>query len=188
MFQLSSLILSAICFISFVWSGLALFTRPNGITISMRVISAFYILSMILHLNAIILAREINLVIGSMGLSLYITSLVLFWWAVKTTKDKPLSALSSHDLPNHILVTGPYKLIRHPFYTSYLLFWLAGVLLTNQLWLHIIFAIMLVLYYSAACREEAKFFSSPYSAEYKLYKQTTGMFLPKLLLRKDLSQ
>ncbi|WAN70258.1 isoprenylcysteine carboxylmethyltransferase family protein [Moorena producens JHB] len=115
-----------------------------------------------------------------MGLSIYIISLVLFWWTVKTTKDKPLSLCYSDDLPNHIITTGPYKLIRNPFYTSYLLCVLAGVFVTNNLWLLITVVVIFVPYYQVARQEEGKFLASSFAADYKVYKENTGMFLPNI--------
>lgn len=173
-----ALILFTTCLISFSWAGLALFTRPNGIPNGVRLLVFFWIPLVVLHVSMIVLTEESNLILGLMGLSIYIISLVLFWWAVKTTKEKPLSVCYSDDLPNHIMTTGPYKLIRNPFYTSYLLCVLAGVFVTNQFWLLITVVVIFVPYYQVARQEEAKFLASSFAADYKVYKENTGMFVP----------
>ncbi|EGJ31705.1 MULTISPECIES: isoprenylcysteine carboxylmethyltransferase family protein [Moorena] len=175
-----ALILFTTCLISFSWAGLALFTRPNGIPNGVRILSVLWTLLIVLQVSTIVLTEETNLILSLMGLSIYISSLVLFWWTVKTTKDKPLSLCYSDDLPNHIFTTGPYKFIRNPFYTSYLLCVLAGVFVTNQLWLLITVVVIFLPYYQVARQEEAKFLASSFAADYKVYKENTGMFLPKL--------
>ncbi|NEO43953.1 MAG: isoprenylcysteine carboxylmethyltransferase family protein [Moorea sp. SIO4A3] len=175
-----ALILLTTCLISFIWAGVALFTRPNGMPNALRILVVFWIPLIVLQVSTIVLTEESNLILGLMGLSIYIISLVLFWWTVKTTKDKPLSVCYSDDLPNHIITTGPYQFIRNPFYTSYLLCVLAAVFVTNQLWLLITVVVMFVPYYQVARQEEAKFLASSFAADYKMYKENTGMFLPKL--------
>ncbi|NEO49127.1 MAG: hypothetical protein F6K55_35555, partial [Moorea sp. SIO4A3] len=110
-----ALILLTTCLISFIWAGLALFTRPNGMPNAVRILVVFWIPLIVLQVSTIVLTQETNLILGLMGLTIYISSLVLFWWAVKTTKDKPLSVCYSDDLPNHIITTGPYQFIRNPF-------------------------------------------------------------------------
>ncbi|NEQ63413.1 MAG: hypothetical protein F6K53_41280 [Moorea sp. SIO4A1] len=39
---------------------------------------------------------------------------------------------------------------------------------------------MFVFYYQVARQEEAKLLASSFAADYKMYKENTGMFLPKL--------
>ncbi|NET56816.1 MAG: isoprenylcysteine carboxylmethyltransferase family protein [Symploca sp. SIO2E6] len=176
----SALILLTICCLSFSWGSAVLFARPEGATKGFSLNFLLDSVLMIIQFIAIIKAENSNLIIGVIGLNIYIISLALFWWAVKTTKDKPLSLCYSQDLPSYIITTGPYKLIRNPFYTSYLLPMLAGVLVTDQLWLLITLVVMLIPLYKAACQEEAKFSDSSFAAEYKAYKERTGMFLPNL--------
>ncbi|AOX01190.1 hypothetical protein BJP34_18650 [Moorena producens PAL-8-15-08-1] len=177
-----ALLLFTTCLISFSWAGVALFTRPNGTPNGLRILFFLWTLLIVIQVSTIVLTEETNLILGLMGLSIYIISLVLFWWAVKTTKEKPLSLCYSDDLPNHIITTGPYKFLRNPFYTSYLLSVLAGVFVSNQLWLIITVVVMFVPYYQVAREEEAKFLASSFAADYKVYKENTGMFLPKLFL------
>ena len=39
--------------------------------------------------------------------------------------------------PSSLVVCGPYRLVRHPIYTSYLMAWIGGVVLGGQPWLMI---------------------------------------------------
>lgn len=179
--KLSTLILLTICCASFCWAPLVLFAKPEGIPNSFRIMFFVDTVIMIIQAITIIITEKSNLIIGLIGLSIYIISLILFWWAVKTTQDRPLSICYSHDLPKYIITTGPYKLVRNPFYTSYMLPVLAGILVTNQLWLIITLVVMFVPFYQVARQEETKLLASSFAAEYKVYKKRTGMFFPNLL-------
>jgi len=78
------------------------------------------------------------------------------------------------------VTVGPYRYVRHPFYLSYSLFWLAGAVAVPY-WPMIVGSLgMLTLYYRAAAQEEQTIARSGLSAEYEAYKRTTGMFLPRI--------
>ena len=116
----------------------------------------------------------------------YVCALALFWWAIRTNSPRPLSASFSPDTPQHLVERGPYRLIRHPLYSSYLLTWTAGVVATGRLWLLPSLAVMLVIYFRAAREEEQKFVRSPLGGSYQQYQSRTGQFLPNpLKLLKD---
>ena len=107
----------------------------------------------------------------------------LFWWAVKTTRQRRLTLAFSKDQPAFIHMSGPYSWIRHPFYSSYLLFWI-GTALATATWLFwIVPFAMAIIYWRAIRIEEAKFSSSSMSSEYMAYKSRTGMLLPVRLPR-----
>jgi protein-S-isoprenylcysteine O-methyltransferase Ste14 len=76
---------------------------------------------------------------------------------------------------------GPYGLVRHPFYCSYLLAWVAGVFASRQWWLAITPAIMLAIYWRAARWEENKFSNTPLAGQYAAYRAAVGMLMPNPL-------
>jgi protein-S-isoprenylcysteine O-methyltransferase Ste14 len=92
----------------------------------------------------------------------------------------------------HRLVrTGPYRFVRHPMYSAYLLLFV-GAFLMSANWLvgttgvGIIATLMTI----RLVREEALLVER-FGAEYEEYRRTTGMFLPmthKLLLRTSKAQ
>jgi protein-S-isoprenylcysteine O-methyltransferase Ste14 len=71
--------------------------------------------------------------------------------------------------------------MRHPFYCSYLLAWLAGAVATLSPWLAGAFVGMFVLYLIAARDEEKKFASSSLGDAYASYCSSTGQFFPNPL-------
>jgi protein-S-isoprenylcysteine O-methyltransferase Ste14 len=81
----------------------------------------------------------------------------------------------------HFVSHGPYAWVRHPFYTSYLLTWLAGVAATGHLWLLSTVLVMVTIYWRAALLEEKKFFQTALSSLYVAYKSRTGLFAPSLV-------
>jgi protein-S-isoprenylcysteine O-methyltransferase Ste14 len=116
------------------------------------------------------------------GLLLFLLAHLLFWSAVAVHRQDP-PAIAFSDRPPRSLVTGgPYRLVRHPFYASYLVAWLAGACVAGSPWLALAAAWMFVFYYLAASREEAELLASgALGAEYRRYRRRTGMFLPRLL-------
>jgi protein-S-isoprenylcysteine O-methyltransferase Ste14 len=85
------------------------------------------------------------------------------------------------DAPVHIVTWGPYKRIRHPFYTSFLLALMAAVLaMPHPLLLACLLYSFAALSVTAG-REEQRLAASPYGDEYRQYMGVTGRFFPRLL-------
>jgi protein-S-isoprenylcysteine O-methyltransferase Ste14 len=156
------------------------FIRPAGSTTGMQITKICGLSFSVLHFVLIVSEREIQPAQALVATILYVASLILFWWAVYTNRAKPLSAVFSPDLPRHFVSHGPYAWVRHPFYTSYLLTWLAGVAATGHLWLLSTVLVMVTIYWRAALLEEKKFFQTALASLYVAYKSRTGLFAPSL--------
>jgi protein-S-isoprenylcysteine O-methyltransferase Ste14 len=173
--------LLAFCVASFGWGVRNFFTRPVGLTGRMKWISGCSAAFAILHLFAILFGSNLTLDRSAAGSALYVCSAGLFWWAIRTSLGKPLSAAFSPDAPVHLVRTGPYRFIRHPLYTSYVLTWAAGCVVTAQWWLLPTAVMMLVIYFVASSAEEEKFLRSPLGGDYQQYRRRTGRFLPNVV-------
>ncbi len=173
--------LLASCLASFAWAMRRFFVQPAGLTGGMQAIQYCGIVFGLLHIAAIATTWGISLGRGSAGVVLYLAALGLFWWAIRASLGRPLSAAFSPDLPAHLVAHGPYKLVRHPLYCSYLLCWLAGWVVTARLWLAPTVAVMLVIYLAAARQEEKKFMRSPLAESYVRYRARTGLLVPNPL-------
>ncbi len=172
------------------WAMRKFFTKPTGDESGMKLIRLCGTISAVLHAVAVLVTRNVAPLQGASGAVLYVTGLLLFFSALRAHGRRPLSAAFSADRPSHLVDWGPYRYIRHPFYTAYLLTWIAGVAATGRLWLIPSVGVMAWIYVRAANMEEKKFAFSPLSVEYQRYVRDTGMFLPKLhcllkLLRKE---
>jgi protein-S-isoprenylcysteine O-methyltransferase Ste14 len=179
--QLVSGALLAACLASFAWAMRRFFLQPAGLTPGMQAIKYCGVIFALLHVAAIAATPGISPLQGMAGVASYLCALALFWWAIRTSLSRPLSAAFSPDLPGHLVAHGPYKLIRHPLYCSYLLCWLAGWVVTARLWLAPTVVVMLVIYLAAARQEEKKFMRSPLAESYLRYRAQTGQLFPNPL-------
>ncbi len=116
------------------------------------------------------------------GIALLLLSKGLFWWARAANRARPLSLAFQSDLPQHLNRQGPYRYIRHPFYTAYLLTFIANYVLTLNPLLILVIVIEAAIYAAAARFEEKKFASTGLSGEYEKFRKEAGMFWPKIPL------
>lgn len=108
----------------------------------------------------------------------YSLSLVLFWSSVKEAKSLDF-AFSNH--VGSLITTGPFRLVRHPFYASYLMAFVASTLLLNTIY-HWVSLLYLVSFYSLSARkEEGLILLSPQGDSYRQYQQRVGMFIPRIM-------
>lgn len=165
---------------SFFWAMKRFFTKPDGATRGMQAIYVLGTLFTLLHLGLILLHFRFEPLAASGALALYGAALGVFWWAVQVNRRRPLSFAFSADRPQHLVMEGPYRFVRHPFYSAYTLAWIAGALAVPEPWLLASAAVMFGLYRQAAMQEEIKFAGSELAGAYAAYQSRTGMFLPRL--------
>jgi protein-S-isoprenylcysteine O-methyltransferase Ste14 len=113
------------------------------------------------------------------ALTIFAVSLVLFLWAVRTTRSKRLKLAFDPEPPDFVTRAGPFRYIRHPFYASYILFWLACTVATLHPLSLIFLAAFSAVNLTAANREEHAYERSPFAAEYMNYRKTAGLLWPK---------
>lgn len=177
------IILSFGCFLSFAWAIRSHFSNDDRPIINpgMRLIALLGTISFLIEMSAIMLNDDYNVLATSAALLLYLISTSIFWWAVRATTATRLTLAFTGDEPEFLLQTGPYRLVRHPFYLAYSLFWIAGVFAGNSLFLAVVPAAMIGLYYRAATFEEHKFIASDrLRNKYENYRAKTGMLVPKI--------
>ena len=179
--RILSLVGLLVCVGSFVWGMSGRFFREyGGKTLGFRVIQVAGAISFVSNLGALLAHDRFEAGPGLAGIALYCLSLVLFWWAVRVHRAAPPTHAFSNDLPQSLVREGPYQMMRHPFYSSYL-FTLTAALVATQEWVLLLpLAFMASIYWRAARLEEQKFEVSSLCASYRHYRATTGMFLPYL--------
>ena len=62
----------------------------------------------------------------ALSIVLYAVSFALFWFTIIANWHKALHHCFTELTPQHLVNWGPYKYVRHPFYLSYTLAWIAG--------------------------------------------------------------
>lgn len=159
-----------------------MFVEKGTASIGLKVIKFCSIFAMSAELYAVYKSPITFSISTMLGLSLILLSATLFWLSVIVNNRKKLSLAFSPDLPEHLVKSGPYRFVRHPFYLSYLLTYAAGFLVTGNYWLVPIFTLMFAIYYWAARFEESKFLKSDWADEYLKYKAKAGLLLPKIFI------
>lgn len=172
----SMAVLSMVCFGSFAWAVKSHFRSRGPVPNGMRVISVASLASMVWLLERLLVDHLVSYWPFAAGM--IVVALGLFWWAVRTTDRRRLTLAFDDDRPTFLHRHGPYRWMRHPFYASYILFWLATSLATPDLLPWAVPVCFVAIYVVAASKEESKFETSPLSAEYTRYRSDTGMLLP----------
>ena len=113
-------------------------------------------------------------------LVIFAASLTLFLWAVQTTRSERLKLAFDPEAPGSVVQTGPYRYIRHPFYASYILFWLGCTIATMHPFMLVFLILFTAINLTAARREERSFDTSPFAEQYVNYRKTAGLLWPKL--------
>jgi protein-S-isoprenylcysteine O-methyltransferase Ste14 len=113
------------------------------------------------------------------GLSWLAISFAVCWATVRESRNAKLLAAFDEKLPHGLLRTGPYAVVRHPFYTSYLIQWIGWAIAAWTIWALVPVVMMVTIYTVAARDEEAKFARTDMADEYAEYMKTTGRFFPR---------
>ena len=110
-------------------------------------------------------------------LTMLALALSLFWWSIFTAKK--LDFAFSKNV-GELITTGPYAIVRHPFYVSYILIWTSTSILFNSVFLWITLLYLVTFYFLSARDEEKVILSSEHSKKYFEYRQRVGMFIPRI--------
>lgn len=164
------------CFLGFSWAVKAHFRSIGPMPPGMRAVSLLTVCGFLWFVFRLLAGRQTGLWVAGMGC--FVLSLAIFIWAVQCTRKTPPTLAFSPDEPSFLLHHGPYQYVRHPFYLSYLLFWTGTAVSTPGLLPWAAPALMLLIYFSAARREERKFAHSGLAKAYRQYRTKVGMFLP----------
>lgn len=165
------------CFLGFSWATLRHFRSVGPMPLGMRLIGTISIVAM----------AAFTWLVSSAPLSgfwplaslLSMGSLALFIWTVRTTRDAGFALAFSGAQSPRLLTSGPFQYVRHPFYTSYLIFWLATYIATLSS-LSLAGSIILLVCYIVAARNEERLMSNgELATTYATYTLKVGMFLPR---------
>lgn len=149
---------------------------PKFIRRHIQVISALLILSALVSNHFLLLEvfhggmyTYLGLAISAIGLSIFM--------AAKIRLGGNFSSCSNAYLPHDIITTGVYKYIRHPIYTANLIIVFGAFVATGSLWI-LGFVFAMIALYQKSAKVEEKALSEKFEG-YKVYKSTTGRFLPR---------
>lgn len=169
-------VLSMACFGSFAWAVKGHFRSRGPVPNGMRIISIVSLASMAWFLERLLVDHLASYWL--LAAAMTIVAFGLFWWTVRATNRRRLTLAFDDDQPTFLHRQGPYRWVRHPFYASYILFWLASSLATPSLLPWIVPVCFMAIYVVAAMKEESKFEASFLGQEYAWYRSEVGMLLP----------
>lgn len=171
------------CFLAFSWGMFRHFRCVGPMPVGMRLIGAVSFVAMTVFTWSVLAVPLSSVWPAAPVLS--VAALALFGWAVATTRDTEFAVAFAHAQPPVLVTTGPFRYVRHPFYTSYLLFWLATGVATASGISWIGPAILLGCYIIAAREEEHLISHGRLGAEYAGYASRTGILLPRLIKKRQ---
>lgn len=109
---------------------------------------------------------------------LFVVGALIFWWAIITAKRLDFANSS---FGGRLITHGPYGIVRHPFYISYIFIWLGCVILVQSTFVVVCFVIMICIYVYSALNEERMILSSLNAMDYEEYRSKVSMFIPFIL-------
>lgn len=115
-----------------------------------------------------------SILLSTCSLSLFVVSIREFH------NDMPMLALSSNQTEK-LVFTGPYSFVRHPIYLSYIINWIAPVVLTLNIFAAVAVMGIITMYINIAIAEERVIEQSPLSHSYRLYQREVPMLIPRRL-------
>lgn len=148
-------------------------SEPLGMKI-IRISSAFAFIA-----NSIVLWRVDETKSVYLGISASLIAISLFSWTIIHTKNRGFKVAYSGISESKFTSDGPFKFIRHPFYSAYIFFWIGWIFSTNFNFISIVICLVLISQYILAANTEEKFISAA-CPDYKEYIQSTGKFLPRI--------
>jgi protein-S-isoprenylcysteine O-methyltransferase Ste14 len=117
---------------------------------------------------------------GILAMAASVTSLFLIAFTLGSHRVPIALWHQTNDAPQHIVTWGAYRYVRHPFYASFLLAFLAAALYSPQILTIISLLYGFTILNKTAEKEEEKLASSDFGAEYRDYLHRTGRFLPRV--------
>ena len=177
---MQSVVLAAgvLLFIAF-WAAVKLHFTADVWTRATVVVSAISGLGLAIFIYELASAQK-PLSALQIGLLLFAASAALFAWALTASRHQEFNSVFAETQARPIVRSGPFRYIRHPFYTSYIVYWL-GVAIAAWHPLSPLALVALVPAYIIAARsEERNFDASPLAADYAEYRRSAGLFWPKV--------
>jgi protein-S-isoprenylcysteine O-methyltransferase Ste14 len=166
-----------ICFAAFSWALKSHFRHTGHVPFGAYGISVLSVIGFLWFAWRILAGRTSSF--WEVAVILFILSILLFAWTINASRKTRPTLVFDTDEPIFLLDHGPYQYVRHPFYASYLVFWIGTATASPGLLPWLAPVVMLLVYWNAARREERKFAGSALASAYQSYQAKAGMFTPR---------
>jgi protein-S-isoprenylcysteine O-methyltransferase Ste14 len=178
MLMMIGLFLYLMIVLSLIWGRFFFFSMAGG---TPRFLAYSYDLAvavqMIFTVYGFFYVMDITKAFSFLSVVLYLISLVIFWSSIVTAKSLDFAFSKK---VGDIVTTGPFGVLRHPFYVSYMIAWWTSTMLFNSVYMWITALYLTFFYVVSARKEERLIMDSPQSEKYKIYQNNVGMFLPRI--------
>lgn len=167
------------CYIAFWLGSLKVFNHQKKVQIFHRYFFKVLV-TFTWNYSVFIFYRSEAIQFPLLATAMAIMSLGLFLKTVSVVRAQSFSVIFDQEKPTGLFTEGPYKWIRHPFYTSYILVYLSFLLTSRDTLLWCLGLFIIGYYYFASRMEENSFLQSALADSYRTYQKTTGRFFPSL--------
>jgi protein-S-isoprenylcysteine O-methyltransferase Ste14 len=118
------------------------------------------------------------------GAVLGLGAVLLYEWTRRTAVDLNFFVGLAGEVPPAVCESGPYRFVRHPFYLSYMVAFVAVSVAFPSLVVAVVCVTNIGLFMYMAVDDERVLMGSAIAADYAKYKSRVGMFLPRLAARR----
>lgn len=115
----------------------------------------------------------------AVGLFVAVGAIALYESARRVVTGRGFCVALSGEVPPAVCTDGPYRYMRHPVYTSYLLAFLALLIAFPGPETGFVFLANLAFFVYVAADEERTIARSKLAQAYASYREGTGMFIPR---------
>ena len=119
------------------------------------------------------------------GAFLALGSLMLYEWSRRTVVDRNFYIGLSGEVPGAVCDTGPYRHVRHPFYLSYMVAFVAVAVAFPSPIVSGVCVLNMGLFVYMAFDDERVLLASAMAADYQAYRGRVGMFVPRFRAKRS---
>ena len=143
--------------------------------------SALVITHFIIYMGMIaeyfVMQREINFTVTALGLFMFITSFVIRNWCSKTLGEFRTIHIEIRE-KQRLIKEGPYRYLRHPWYSAIMLEVLSLPLIPNAYYTFLIAILIYIPLLLIRVRIEEEALIEKFGGEYLEYKKEVAAFVP----------
>jgi protein-S-isoprenylcysteine O-methyltransferase Ste14 len=170
---------SAAAAVTFFAAGLTLYFERAPRPLWVRVVHYTSMVLALLQVAGVLFLTPRADGLVALGVVMYLGSVALYLAAIESAQRTRLQrSFVDHPLPDRLITDGPFRWVRHPFGTGYLLSALAAPVAIDDLRMIAVAVPLVAATVYAAIREEGVWLASSRADAYREYRKRTGMFIP----------
>lgn len=159
-----------------VWARFRCFTIRTPGSRVVGIVNDFGVIVIVSSTYYELFTKQIGLLLQIPSMLFHVLGAGLFWWAFFSAGKLDFASSPSRGI---IITEGPFALVRHPFYLSYIIIWLGCVVIAPTPYVALGLSILLGVYIYSAVNEERMLLESEGADVYRQYQARVAMFFPK---------